>query len=652
MAIVGAGAGSAEDAKTVAAAFGMREAVSDTSLSPSGTMVSFVQPFQGRGDAVTVVDIVKGGEAKAILQISRPGNRITGCSWPTDDQVICNIAVSEKGTGRIISFSRQVALPVDGSGTRVLTPSSSERAIGYTAFGGDVIDWQGRNPGEVLMLRQFVPDADTGTRVAARAEGLGVESVDMRTLRRTIYERPVLNAVRFITDGRGAVRIMGINPTSASGYDKNFIDYSYRKKGQSDWSSLGRITYNPSGTISGFRPVAVDADLDAVYGFQNKDGFSALYRMKLDGSGTNELVVAKPGIDVDGLVRVGRSRRVVGASFSSEYREVELFDPTLKSLRQALSKAFPSQSALSFIDASADESKLLMFVGSDIDPGQYYLFDKATRKVEELVPVRPELAGRKLAQMKPVQYAAADGTMIPAYLTLPPGSDGKNLPAIVMPPGGPSSRDDWGFDWLVQFYAARGFAVLQPNFRGSAGMGEAWFQKNGFQSWRTAIGDVDDAGRWLVSSGIAAADKLAIVGWSYGGYAALQSGVLDPGLYKAIIAIAPVTDLDKLRNDHLNWSDYPVVDAMIGNGPHVGQGSPAQNAAAIKAPVLMFHGDLDANVDITQAQLMEGKLRGQGKQVELVTYPGLQHSLVDTAARIDMLTRSDAFLRKALDLKQ
>lgn len=651
MAIVGAGAASAEDAKTVAAAFGMREAVSDTSLSPSGTMVSFVQPFQGRGDVVTVVDVVKGGQAKAVLELARPGNRITGCSWPTDDQLICNIFISDKGTGQIISFSRQVAVPLDGSGTKVLTPSSSDRAVSFTAFGGDVIDWQGRKPGEVLMLRQFVPDADTGTRIAARAEGLGVESVDMRTLRRTIHERPVLNATQFITDGHGAVRIMGINPTSPVGYDKNFVDYSYRRKGQSDWSALGRVTYNPTGTVSGFQPVAVDADLDSVYGFENKDGFSALYRMNLDGSGTRELVVAKPGIDVDGLVRVGRSRRVVGASFSSEYREVELFDPTLKALRQALSKAFPSQSALSFIDASADESKLLMFVGSDIDPGRYYLFDRTTRKVEELVPVRPELAGRTLAQMKPVKYAAADGTMIPAYLTLPPGSDGKNLPAIVMPHGGPASRDDWGFDWLVQFYAARGFAVLQPNFRGSAGMGEAWFEKNGFQSWRTAIGDVDDAGRWLVSSGIAAADKLAIVGWSYGGYAALQSGVLDPGLYKAIVAIAPVTDLDKLRNDHLNWSDYAVVDAMIGNGPHVSQGSPAQNAAAIKAPVLMFHGDMDSNVDITQAQLMEGKLRGQGKQAELVTYPGLAHALVDPTARADMLARSDAFLRKALDLK-
>ncbi|MEI9851159.1 MAG: alpha/beta fold hydrolase [Sphingomonas sp.] len=118
-----------------------------------------------------------------------------------------------------------------------------------------------------------------------------------------------------------------------------------------------------------------------------------------------------------------------------------------------------------------------------------------------------------------------------------------------MPHGGPGARDEWGFDWLAQFFAARGYAVLQPNFRGSAGYGEDWFLENGFKSWRTAIGDVNDGGRWLVGQGIAAPAKLAIVGWSYGGYAALQSAVLDPELFKAIVAIAPVTDLGALKEE-------------------------------------------------------------------------------------------------------
>ena len=239
--------------------------------------------------------------------------------------------------------------------------------------------------------------------------------------------------------------------------------------------------------------------------------------------------------------------------------------------------------------------------------------------------------------------------MIPGYLTIPPGSDGRNLPAIVMPHGGPSSRDEWGFDWLVQFFAVRGFAVLQPNYRGSSGYGADWYQKNGFQSWRTAIGDIDDAGKWLVSQGVAAPGKLAIVGWSYGGYAALQSGVAEPGLFKAIVAIAPVTDLERLRRDHVDYTDYKIVDRFIGHGEHVASGSPAQNAATISAPVLLFHGSWDINVNVGQSRLMADKLRDAGKTVEYIEFPDLDHQLDDAAARTKILSMSDAFIRKALN---
>jgi dipeptidyl aminopeptidase/acylaminoacyl peptidase len=230
------------------------------------------------------------------------------------------------------------------------------------------------------------------------------------------------------------------------------------------------------------------------------------------------------------------------------------------------------------------------------------------------------------------------------------GSAGKGIPAIVMPHGGPSSRDEWGFDWLVQFYAARGFAVIQPNYRGSAGYGSAWYQKNGFQSWRTAIGDVNDAGRWLVSEGIAAPDKLAIVGWSYGGYAALQSSALDPDLFKAIVAIAPVTDLERLRTESSRYTSGKLVSKFIGEGTHVREGSPAQNAAKFKAPVLLFHGDLDQNVDVAESRYMASRLKAAGKAVTYVEFPDLDHSLPSTAARTRLLSESDAFLRNALGL--
>ena len=193
--------------------------------------------------------------------------------------------------------------------------------------------------------------------------------------------------------------------------------------------------------------------------------------------------------------------------------------------------------------------------------------------------------------------------------------------------------------------------MLQPNYRGSAGYGDSWFNENGFKSWQTAIGDVNDGGRWLIRQGIAAPSTLAIVGWSYGGYAALQSAVLDPTLFKAIVAIAPVTDLDTLRHEHDDYMDYNLVDAFIGKGPHVRQGSPAQNAAKITAPVLLFHGDLDQNVGIGESRLMANRLQGAGKKVELVEFKGLTHQLDDSEARTTMLDRSDLFLRATMGIQ-
>ena len=198
--------------------------------------------------------------------------------------------------------------------------------------------------------------------------------------------------------------------------------------------------------------------------------------------------------------------------------------------------------------------------------------------------------------------------------------------------------------------AQRGFVVLQPNYRGSEGYGSAWFANNGFRGWKTSIGDVADAGRWLVKQGMADPSKLAVVGWSYGGYAALQANVLDPDLFKAVVAIAPVTDLALLKEKAKLYTNSELIADFVGSGPHVMEGSPAQNAQVFKAPVIMFQGDNDLNVDIGQPRLMDKELRKAGKSSELVIYKDLEHSLKDGTVRADMLRKSDAFLRKQLKL--
>ena len=632
--------------------FGTRESVESISLSPGGSKIAYVAPTEGQGSAVYTFDM-STGKTQLTTAVDGDKNRLSGCNWVSDQRLVCTFFAMVKNGNEIYPVSRVAALDIDGENFKPLSVRESLYQEYSNLYGGQVIDWLPGEDGMVLMGRQYVPENREGrgggpTRLDSKQEGFGVDRIDTRSLSPRRVESPKVDAVEYISDGRGTVRIMGLQPpTDATGLMGRTIAYSYRTKGSGRWLPFSRYD---TLSADGLNPLAVDPSLDVAYALEKKDGRQALYRVALDGSLRKQLVFAHPQVDVDGVIRIGRAKRVVGVEYATEKRQALYFDAELKALADSLSKALPNLPLIRFVDSSVDERKLLIWAGSDVDPGRYYLYDKASKQLDELMLARPELEGAKLATVKAVSFTASDGTAIPGYLTLPPGSSGKGLPAIVLPHGGPSARDHWGFDWLAQFYASRGFAVLQPNFRGSAGYGDEWFEENGFQSWRTAVGDVVDAGRWLVAQGVADPDRMAIVGWSYGGYAALQSNVVAPDLFKAVVAIAPVTDFQLLKEQYRNWTNYALARDFIGSGPHIREGSPAQNASAIKAPVLLFHGGLDRNVDINASELMHERLRDLGKPVELVRYPNLDHYLEDSAARTQMLLRSDRFLRSALKL--
>lgn len=645
-AVSGGGALAQEDAATVAAKFGALETVAHASISPDGKRIAFIST-DTRGSVVLVGDLVTGGDPRRVMGLPGREGRITNCSWTADTRIVCRAYYVLRDATGLVSATRLYAVDADAKNLVELTARTSGRARGVQYNGGRIIDLLAEGqPGSVMMTRQFLANDTTGSNIGSAKSGMGVEMVDTLTLKRTIVEQPRPDSFGYLTDGQGTIRVMGATARTTSGYLRGDDTFYFRKPGERTWEKLS--VHKEDGT--GFLPLAVDSARNLAIGLDQDGPYRALYSMALDGSGTRTKLLGKPGYDIDSLLTIGRNRRVIGASYASERRETEYFDPEIETLSARLQKALPGAPAVDIVDASADEQRLLLVASSDTAPGQYYVFDKAKRALEEVLPVRPELEGVKLGTMKPITFQAADGTKIPGYLTLPVGTTGKNLPAIVMPHGGPSARDEWGFDWLAQFFAARGFAVLQPNYRGSSGYGSEFFQNNGFQSWRTAIGDVNDAGRWLLSEGIAAPDKLAIVGWSYGGYAALQSAVLDPALYKAIVAVAPVVDLAKLKADAMDYINGPIVARFVGDGPHVREGSPAQNVANIKAPVLMFSGDRDLNVDVSHARMMQDRLKAAGKPVTYVEFPGLDHQLHEAAARTRVLAESDAFLRRSLAL--
>ena len=629
----------------VARRFGTLPGVTQVSLSPDGSKLAFVAPNKGQANDLYVVDIADGATPRRILRASGDPEILSWCRWATDARLICQVGGRQKYGADIYGFTSLVSVDAAGGDARTLSTRRGASALGYDFRGGSVIDWQPGQPGNVLVMRSHVREAnrESASLIVKDEEGMGVDLMDATTGAVKVVERPRRDAVEYITDGKGKVRIMGAHGQKGqTGYLSGTVRYFFKPATGGDWQTLSALDVL---TREGFDPMTVDAKSDRAIGFVKIDGRLAVSAVRLDGTGRGDILFRHPEVDVDGLVRVGREQRVVGATYATDRRKMVTTDAAVASMADALSKALGGRDVY-FIDASADESQWLVWAGSDVDAGRYYRYTPAAKQLRPLLEERPLLADQSLSPVKAIQYPAADGTMIPAYLTLPPGKmDAKGLPAIVMPHGGPSSRDEWGFDWLSQYFAARGFAVIQPNYRGSSGYGDQWYQNNGFQSWRTAIGDVTDAGRWLVKEGADPA-KLSIVGWSYGGYAALQSGVVAPDLFRSIVAIAPVTDLAQLKVDASRRVSGSITRDFIGSGQHIREGSPAQNAAKIAAPVLMFHGTLDQNVDIEQARMMKRALAGSGKTVELVEYPGLAHGLGDSETRIAMLGRISTFLAR------
>jgi len=625
-----------------AKAFGTRDSVESIAISPSGNRLVLLAAGPGRTSIVRVVELPTM-QTRTIMSSDGDPESLRWCDFASDTQIICRHSGNGMIGADVVGYGRLITFNTDGKDIKELGQRRSFYDNGIRQFDGEILDWLPGQGGAVLMERTYVPEAyKMNTRIVRDKQGLGVDKIELPSMKASTVEAPKDGASDYMSDGRGNVRLMTTAGTAALGAILNGkYKYHYRESGSNDWNPLGEYD---SQDDSGIRPLAIDAETNSVYLLKRVNGRDALFREKLDASGSETLVAKEPDVDIDDVVRFGHGQRVIGYTYATEQRHTVYFDPEFKKLSDSLGKALPNQPLVYFDGSSADGNKLLLFAGGDTIPGSYYLFDRKSRSLNELAPARPELEGRTLAAVKAISYAAADGVQVPAYLTLPPGKEAKGLPAIVLPHGGPSARDEWGFDWLAQFLAARGYAVIQPNYRGSAGYGEDWQSDNGFKNWQLSIGDINAAARYLASSGIADPKRVAIVGWSYGGYAALQSVVVDPSLYQAAVAIAPVTDLSLLKQDSNNFTNSKLVREYVGSGDHIAAGSPLRHADRIKVPVLLVHGDLDSNVSIGHSEKMASAL----PQAEFVRLKGLDHYINDSDARVQMLTKIGELLDRTI----
>ncbi|CAL4868701.1 hypothetical protein MMA231_02990 [Asticcacaulis sp. MM231] len=346
------------------------------------------------------------------------------------------------------------------------------------------------------------------------------------------------------------------------------------------------------------------------------------------------------------------TRRFAGFARTNDWIKYDYEDTLLKKLAGALTDVLGEDYRAAIIDFAEDPRKMIIYGENAQDAGTYFFADLSTGDTRLLAMNYDKLPTEWITEKKPISYKAADGLEIHGYLTLPPRKAAKALPLVVLPHGGPQSRDRIDFDWQVQALAANGYAVLQPNFRGSSGYSSSFVNAGHGEFGRKMQTDLSDGVRNLVKQGIVDPKRVAIMGASYGGYAALAGATLDPGVYNCAISIAGISD-PKSFNEFIaektggrDSSSVLYWKQFTGDPKSWDAISPARQAANASCPILLIHGTDDTVVPIEQSRRMESALKKAVKPVEFVTYKGQDHWETVGSARIEMMKAAMAFLGK------
>ncbi len=411
-----------------------------------------------------------------------------------------------------------------------------------------------------------------------------------------------------------------------------------RDDASADWRLINEHgAQNPD-----FVPVAFDPDHPTL-----------LFVLTTDSSGQGGLWAfdsKKQALDhlIDG--EAGAETRVVnGVLLGYQRRSGEwvYLDPAWQADLNKLKAALPNRQ-ISIVDRATDGRHVLAKGTAPHSPPTWWLLDRTVKPthVSPFVSTYPDIDDAGIAPVKHVTYRARDGLEIAAWLTLPKGVSGAPVPFVVLPHGGPHACDSGDFDYLVQFLASRGYGVLQPQFRGSTCQG-AGFEQLGFGQWGFAMqDDVTDGTRWLIDQKLADPTKIAIVGESYGGYAALEGVTKEPDLYRCAAAWAPVSDISLLAHDIRSHVAEPeaALQRLGTDEERLKTASPALHADRIKAPVLLVHGKTDFTVHVNQSERMEDALKGAHKSVAAIYLDNSDHYLMTEQARLAWLEALNRFL--------
>ena len=386
----------------------------------------------------------------------------------------------------------------------------------------------------------------------------------------------------------------------------------------------------------------------------NGHAHQAAWALPLNGSPL-KLIAEDPNADITSVYHDPYTGAITGVYLSGSVTKVRWLDAAAQHRQDVLDKAFPGRD-VEVYGWSADGTKTVARVETAFSPPVYYLIDFTIHRADIAAEEYPALANATLAEVKQISYKARDGTEIPAYLTSPAAKSSSPAPLVVFPHGGPQSRDYLTFNWMVQFLASRGYVILQPQFRGSIGFGEA-FQRAGYRQWGGLMqDDVTDAVHAMIEQGIADPHRVCIVGIGYGGYAALAGAAFTPDVYTCAISIDGYTDIVALLrantpdNNHTYSSKLDSWKAFIG-GPgdfSLSRKSPINSARSINIPVLLVYSTAEGALLNSQSERMAKALEDIGKDVKVTKISDADGWMWRSESRVQVLTEIEAFLAKSL----
>ncbi len=617
------------------AAYGQLPALDNITLSPDGRRYAVII---GDGDAAQIqVRAVADGALLSLSPVEK--SKARNLFWAGSDHLLAMVSTTQappKGmTGRTREWYQLQDLDLAAKSSRLLldhVKNTMNVVIGDPISIGDA-----KVPTVILPGLPFIFGSGDMHSVS------GLYRVDLQSAKTQLAEKGKDDTIDWLVDAAG-VAIARVD------YDEYKAEWTLFIRKGDDWQKA----YVEHADIDLPQVLALDEDGGSVLVRSHASGTWAVHAVPLVAP---ILGPALPDIDPDLLLIDRRTRRVMGTkTVDIDTIRYQFRNPADQRAWDGIAKAFPGE-LVTFESWSDDRMVVIVEVQGPANGDGYFIVDRRRHEARPLGSRYPGVLPSDLGAHRVIHYKAGDGLDIPAYLTLPPGRAATALPLLVFPHGGPVARDNPGFDWWAQAMASRGYAVLQPQFRGSDGLGDA-LREAGYGQWgRRMQTDLSDGVRSLAVEGLIDPARVCIVGASYGGYAALAGVALDPGVYRCASAVAGVSDLRRFLGGtggsrispkrSIGQRFWLRLTGAVNNGdPLLDRLSPALHADQITVPVQLIHGKDDTVVPIEQSQQMEKALKAAGKPVEFVTLDGEDHWLSRAATRTRMLAAVMEFVER------